>query len=792
MIIAPRWRKVIRDLWDNKSRTVLVILSIAIGVFAFGGMFIARHMALTGLNVQYNVTNPADLIFNIPYGFDEQLVDWAARQDDVTAAMSMTRHQTKVFVGTRTINAVFHTFDDYNDIHINQITPEVGAYPPATDHTLIERSYLSQLNLTLEDNIEVRFPDGSTYDLRLTGAVHDLSLEAGAVNPDPFFYVDQRTIYRMGLSDAPNVLLVTVDRNDQTPEAIADHILDEFDRLNIYVRSVEINEPPQHWSADIVAGLTTILVVVGLVSLLLSAFLVVNTISGMMAQQKRQIGVMKIVGASRLQIAGVYLVMVALLGVIAFVIAFPTSIAFAAALMNIIGEDTLNFNTPELVVPSSILALELIVAILVPLLSALMPVINGTSMTAAEAVSDYNANTKNNIFDTILARLSGLPRPMLLSIRNTFRRKIRLAMTLITLTLAGAFFLSIMNVRRGLNLDVSNLLTMSNYDMQFQYERPYDRRALLRRIEVVEGVDVVEGWMGAFVYRERDDRSRTESFPLSGMPQDSAFIQPLIVEGRWLDPLTSENRYDLVVTTEFLNQETDLQVGDVITMKLDNNKEDWTIVGVVDIAFPSVYSYYDTVADFRGLPDMVTQTLILVDPDIPLNEWPALADEISDLLEDRDILISQVTLKEDVIKQITSGLNILVVVLLSMASIIGVVGGLGLSGTMSLNVLERTREIGVMRAVGANNTTIRGMFVGEGILIGVMSVLFSIPISAPGTRFFGTLLGEVIFAKPLTYVYAPVGLIVWLIIILVVSTVASIAPAQRAAQISIREAISYE
>ncbi len=51
-MLSPRWRKVVRDLWSNKTRTVLVVLAIAVGIFAFGSAFIAQEVLVADMDTQ--------------------------------------------------------------------------------------------------------------------------------------------------------------------------------------------------------------------------------------------------------------------------------------------------------------------------------------------------------------------------------------------------------------------------------------------------------------------------------------------------------------------------------------------------------------------------------------------------------------------------------------------------------------------------------------------------------------------------------------------------------------------
>jgi putative ABC transport system permease protein len=126
-----------------------------------------------------------------------------------------------------------------------------------------------------------------------------------------------------------------------------------------------------------------------------------------------------------------------------------------------------------------------------------------------------------------------------------------------------------------------------------------------------------------------------------------------------------------------------------------------------------------------------------------------------------------------------------------MAVVIGIVGSIALSGVLSLNVLERTREIGVLRAIGASSGAISGLFVGEGVILGWLSWLIALPLSVPAGKLMAQGLGAAVNTD-LVYKFTPIGALCWLGIITVLSIAASWFPARGATRISVRESLAYE
>jgi putative ABC transport system permease protein len=134
----------------------------------------------------------------------------------------------------------------------------------------------------------------------------------------------------------------------------------------------------------------------------------------------------------------------------------------------------------------------------------------------------------------------------------------------------------------------------------------------------------------------------------------------------------------------------------------------------------------------------------------------------------------------------------IVALLFVMAILLALVGGLGLMGTMSINVLERTREIGVLRAIGASNRGVALVFIFEGVVIGWLSWLMGAILAIPMSQGLNQALGQAVMGVPLTYSYSMPGLWLWLVVVLFLSVLASFIPARTASHLTVREVLAYE
>jgi putative ABC transport system permease protein len=130
--------------------------------------------------------------------------------------------------------------------------------------------------------------------------------------------------------------------------------------------------------------------------------------------------------------------------------------------------------------------------------------------------------------------------------------------------------------------------------------------------------------------------------------------------------------------------------------------------------------------------------------------------------------------------------------LIVMSVIIGGVGTLGLTTTMSVNVLERRREMGVIRAIGGTPRMIAVIVLMEGLVIGLLSWIIAALLAWPIDKIVGDAIVGLLFKDGMDFVFEPIGLLVWLLASIVFSASATLFPAWRASRSTVRESLAYQ
>lgn len=585
-------------------------------------------------------------------------------------------------------------------------------------------------------------------------------------------------------------IVVAKDRFDEEHiRSTAYETKDWIEHQGFEVYQVEVPKPGEHPHIDQMVTMISLLGAFGVLALILSGILVTTMISALLSSQVRQIGMMKAVGATTHQVMGLYFGQVLVLSLMGLAIGIPVGIkagwAFASFTVEIF-----NFNILTKAIPVWVFAIQLVMGIVIPVLAAAYPIFRGSQVTVREAISDYGiGGFSTGSADALLGRIRSVGRPLLLSLRNTFRRRGRLVLTLGTLAAGGAVFLVAMNVAASWDETLDSSFESRLYDIEVTFSRPYQVDRIEQTLSGIPGVVRLESWgydRGTRVY---PDGSQGTSLTILAPPADTGMLDFPVMEGRWLLP-GDENA--IVVTPKLLGAEPDIKVGDTLLLSIEGQTFAWEVVGLVrELGAPTAYVNYDYFTGITGTRGSARDVRVVTQGH---DETAQLA--ASQLLEQRmaeEGLDVTATTSEAVFrKAFRDHIGITLVLLMLMSVLVVIVGGLGLMSTMGINVLERIREIGIMQAIGATPGAVERIFMFEGMVIGVLSWVIANVLALPLSVVVGNISGKVLVDAPLDAGFSPAGVVLWLVIVVVFSAAANFYPAWKASRLTVKEVLAYE
>ncbi|MGZ9224555.1 MAG: ABC transporter permease [Anaerolineales bacterium] len=809
--MKPRWRKVLHDLIDNKGRTLLVVFSIAVGVFSIGVIAGAYQIISNDMSASYSSNRPANIELRMA-NFDEDVLSSIHNQHGVEEAEGRRVFNIRVRVpGTEkwtTLDMI--AFEDFEKNAINLLTPVEGRNIPDKREVLLEHDALQHVATSVGGLLEFQLPDGSTKTLPVAGIVQDTAAGAGDFLASPYAYITMDTLQYLGQPKLYNRALVTVSEGGDEIFHIREVGAQLKDKLekngNIVIRS-RFSQTHEHPLADTVNAILGILMALGILIVFLSSSLIANTLNALLNQHLRHIGVIKLVGGQRRQVLRMYLTLIMAFGILALLIAVPLGGQGAYGLALFIASE-INFNLLGYRIVPTAFIIQILVGLLVPLIAGLAPVITGSRITVLRALSGGLAEDETQVkagetrlswFDwmqvkatrILAARGIHIPRPFVISLRNTFRRKSRLALTLFTLTMGGAIFIAVFNVRVTLHDYIGQIGKYFVADVSLDFDKPYRLREIEQMIMNVEGVQHVEGWQ--FVSGELLDEKGAvlENINVFGPPAYSELIEPILVSGRWL---RADDVRKLAVSEGALTYFPNLKPGDFLNLKIEGREEAWEVIGIfkfVDREGVLAYAPYEYVSQMNDLANRSYSFRLVTDRhDRPYQD--AKAEELDKYFREQGFKVRVAQAGRASLDTAVESLDTLVVFLLIMAILTAIVGSMGLTGTMGMNVLERTREIGIMRAIGADDRAVMRTVIAEGVVIGMISFGLAVILSIPFTYLLSTIVSLAVFQTPINVVFTYTGYAIWLGLVLALSTIASILPARNAARLTIREVLAYE
>ena len=799
------FQKVWVDLWGNKTRTLQVALVVALSAFGIGLVIGARNLILDAVNTDYRRTAPPaiGLIVNPPMTDDQLLglknIDGVEQVEGVITALV----EWRATPADAWEPAFLRSRADFEEQTLSQERLVTGQWP-------------ARQAVAISQGTDTTFgiAEGSTVYLRIDDRERAVDVVGTIKSPRaaPFFtgnpdFFMSRARYEAVVGSANyDTIFVSIGTFDRAKaEAVDAAIRDRLDKLGIDSIGAEqplgnrITPPDRTPVSSLLDALFAIMGLVGGVIVILGLFLVFTSVSAIVTQQIDQIGVMKAIGARTGQILRGYLLLVLAYGLLATLIAVPLGALAANGLKNFFLDFT-NTTNPGFQVDRLAVAVQIVVAFLAPLLAALIPIFKGVGITVREAIGSYGLGGTAGLIDRLIARARGIPYSALLTLGSVFRNKQRVVLIQLTLVGSGIIFIAVNGAADSTQFTFDQeLRSIHTYQAGVGFEQAQRTERIAQLALAQPGVTAIEQWStGSATVRPITQAKVTiddEGATLLGLPAASTVYKPQIVRGRWLQP---GDRSEVVIH-KALAQKVGVDLGDqlIITRK-DGREATWTIVGVLydPVNSQSIHLVQDALARFLGEANRAN-ALWFTTTATSADDIRTIELALAERFKAQNIAVTPETVFngntiDDIVFSKLFTYNLLLQLLAIMAVVIAVVGGIGLSGVLSLSVLERTREIGVMRAIGASSGQITRLFIGEGLFLGILSWLLALPVSIPLAYGLTTTILSTVLDEEILYRFTFFGPGLWLLIICILAILASWFPARNATRVSVRESLAYQ
>ncbi len=787
-MISPRWRKVFRDAWHHKGRTVLVVLAIAIGITGAGSVLNTWSLLRVVTHDGYLATNPASATLRLD-STDDALIATIRAMPSIADVQARRTVIASAMVEGAWRSAMIFSTKDFEAHRIGRLTPQSGTWPPADGSIVIEISSVDFAGAVLGEPVLFQTGKGRTVPLAVQGIARDAGLAPGWMEHVVYAFATPATLAQLGAPSSLDQLQIVVRDLSLEREGvrrIAYEVRDVAQRNGYRVTGVDVPEPGRHVHAAQIDSLLMTQGIFGVLALLLSGFLVVNLITAMLAGQVREIGVMKALGASGTQLASMYLGLAVVLGLLACAIAIPMALVIGRWYASFTST-LLNFDTAGFDVPRWSVAIQLAAGILLPLSAAAIPVIRGSRMAVSEALRDFGITSSGD--DALMRRIDGFGRPVLLALRNSLRKRQRTSLTLATLALGGAVYVGALNLRSSIRASTAYMYgEINRFDITIRFDESHAADSIATLLASMTGVAGAEAWGAKRAAVVMSGGELGSAFPLVGLSRDTRMVAYPIVSGRWLEP---GDRNVLVVGRRVAADDPTIVVGRELPLVIDGKETKWKVVGIAESGpAPIAVTSLESLSDVTGVKRVDLAVVRTIERDGV--SQGAISRRLRQDLDDRGFAVSSVQLSEENRRVLEDHLLMVAGFLLVMSQAMIVVGGLGLASTMSLAVLERTREIGVMRAIGARHGSILGMLQLEALTMSIAGWALAIPLSLPASILIGEVFGRIMFPVPVSFLPDWRAVANWLVVVIVVSIAACAWPAFRATRITTARALSYE
>lgn len=768
-------RKIVGDLRHAWGRVLLLIFAVATGQMAMTASYSAQIVTSREIVRNFAMTSPQEAMIEVtgfdPADFDSlSLIPGVARID----MMATLNARYKLRDGTWLPISLFGK-RDFDDLRALRVFPQSGAWPPQTGEVLIERSGLSLLEVPEGGSLQIGFGRGQIAELRYAGVVHDPAQAPSYQENALYGYTDLETLISIA-GPRPIQLLLFADLGSSPAEA-ARAAADALIARGAQVERV-MTSTPTHPHADLMNGLLLLLTGASVLSFAVALFVSASIVSSLTQTQERQIAVLRALGASRFRIALLHLGFVltpAFIGLLAG----AASGTLAARLLESAIAWQLNLAIETWAISAAAERALLVAGAVGILIAIAAPIISSVRKPVRQALQGASLPRARPWL-----RLSALPPLEQMAVVEAFRRPVRTGVTVLALMLAGAGFIASANTYASLMGIIDEMLADQPEDVTTSISSSPDLTALRANLDHVGGVRHYEIWDSMAVTASPIGAAGVAGvrMPLINPPRDSEIGYRTIIEGR------APSGPGEIVVGKLAATRAAMGVGGRVTLSAGGRSTEVTIVGIFNEWGMSMWTNEATYTQLATPENRARQIRAIAEANRLTEASIAIERAVLDSGSFPSNTATRVGFRSSMSNHFLNFLQFLLVACVTAA----LVGGVALSAAIGSNVLERTREIGVLRTLGATTGTTFRLVLGQSVSLTVLCLALAIALSFPLSEFGLALLERNALPTSVSLVVSWSAMGVLTGVFLALALLASIAPAIRIGTMPIRTAIACE
>jgi putative ABC transport system permease protein len=785
------------DLKRRKARTIFTILTIALAVAALG-LFSVVPLMDTAMEKEVHDSNMYDVRISVPdLVLNESHINGLKEIENVNEVEIRSIFYTRMYIGERRNDVMIIGVEDFTAQDVDIVSLDSGS-APGNMQLLADRN-MARANLFHgKEGESVRLYDfqGNVQELSISGSGHSLLYSNYPMFGLAVFYSDFETVHELSNASGVNLISFDLGENTQEDADLAIASIESYLAQNTAfvsfsdIPDVRVNGdwPGQQQFAD----MSSFFAILTFMTLFCSVFLISNTMHTMITEQKNEIGQLKAVGATKMQVVRSYATTGLLMGGMGAFIGGVLGILIAQAMTAFLASNIFGVE-PSFNIYLPVVIMSMLVGCGLTLLATIPALVKVLRMTAREGMEKHGISTNygTSRFDKLLMRMGFIPRSAQMGLRNVARKKGRSISTILQITLAVGMFLAIISIGASIQAAVSQEYSNFGSDIistgSMEGGRPlYEDLKFV--LEDIDGVDIAEPM--AFTEVVLNDHN----LGVYGYSHDtiSYDFKSTLYKGRWFNSQEEQTNATVLVITKSFSEIESLKVGETVDVKMATGTYQFQVIGITSSLMNNGMACFmpiSTVQDRLMMGDVVTGFSIVTKSGSH-DLIDRVATDIEDTMLENGFVVNNLILY--VAEEQNHQANQQVMnLMMAVGGLIVLITMIGLMSMLTMNVIERTKEIGMLRCIGSSSRSIRSVFGVEGLVIALFGWTAGIPFGYLVGSFLNKMIYDLLHLE-MAFIFPTEYIVISLVLTLAMTLVVIQPSLWRATHLKPGDALRYQ